>query len=104
MIEVNANNFEQEVMNEDKVIVADFWATWCGPCRMLSPILSEVSEEMSDKIKVVKINVDDNPMLAQQFRVKNLPTVMVIKNGQIRDMMVGFRPKHEVVKFVKNHI
>lgn len=104
MIEVNANNFEQEVMNEDKVIVADFWATWCGPCRMLSPILSEVSEEMSDKIKVVKINVDDNPMLAQQFRVKNLPTVMVIKNGQIRDMMIGFRPKHEVVKFVKNHI
>lgn len=104
MIEVNANNFEQEIMNEDKVIVADFWATWCGPCRMLSPILSEVSEEMSDKIKVVKINVDDNPMLAQQFRVKNLPTVMVIKNGQIRDMMVGFRPKHEVVKFVKNHI
>lgn len=104
MIEVNANNFEQEVMNEDKVIVADFWATWCGPCRMLSPILSEVSEEMSDKVKVVKINVDDNPMLAQQFRVKNLPTVMVIKNGQIRDLMIGFRPKHEVVKFVKKHI
>lgn len=105
MLEVNMYNFDEEIGNEHgRMIIADFWATWCGPCRMLSPILDEISEEMNGKVKVVRINVDENPVIAQNFMIKSLPTVMAIKQGQVRDMMVGFKPKNDVVRFINKNL
>ncbi|SHH90444.1 thioredoxin [Clostridium collagenovorans DSM 3089] len=103
MLEINKNNFIQEVLGEDKVVVADFWASWCGPCKMLAPVLEEISSEMKN-VKFVKINIDDNPNLAQQFRVASIPTLMVFKDGDIKNKIVGFRPKSEIVDLVSKHV
>ncbi|AWZ47506.1 thioredoxin [Hathewaya limosa] len=104
MVEVNGMNFNKEVLADKDIVVADFWAPWCNPCRMLMPILSQVSDEMSGKVKFVRINVDQNPQLAQMLNVTNLPTLMVFNKGKLRDRMIGFRPKNEVVKLVKKHL
>lgn len=104
MLEVNGLNFDKEVLGEGKLVVADFWASWCNPCKMLMSILSEVSEEMGQKVKFVKINVEDNPQLAQKFNVKNLPTLMVFNEGELKDMMVGFKPKPQVKSFVQKNL
>ena len=103
MLEINDKNFNQEVMGEEKLVVADFWASWCGPCKMLTPVLEEVSKEMKN-VKFVKINVDENPALSQKFRGSSIPTVMVFKDGALKDTMVGFRRKEDIVKMVENNL
>ena len=93
MAKVATNTNFQELLQDNKLVVVDFWATWCGPCRMLSPVLDEVEEEMSDKISVVKVNVDDADQIAMQYRIMSIPTLLFFKNGQVVDKTVGAMPK-----------
>lgn len=95
-ISVNKNNFNQEVLNSDKPVLMDFWAPWCGPCRMVVPLVEEIAKERSD-IKVVKINVDEEQELAMQFGVMSIPTLVVIKNGKIVNQVTGARPKAQIL-------
>ena len=95
-ISVNKNNFNQEVLNSDKPVLMDFWAPWCGPCRMVGPLVEEIAKERSD-IKVVKINVDEEQELAMQFRVMSIPTLVVMKNGKIANQVTGARPKAQIL-------
>ena len=95
-ISVNRNNFNQEVLNSDKPVLMDFWAPWCGPCRMVVPLVEEIAEERSD-IKVVKINVDEEQELAMQFGVMSIPTLVVMKNGKIVNQVTGARPKAQIL-------
>ena len=95
-INVNKNNFNQEVLNSDKPVLMDFGAPWCGPCRMVVPLVEEIAEERSD-IKVVKINVDEEQELAMQFGVMSIPTLVVMKNRKIVNQVTGARPKAQIL-------
>ena len=96
VIKINKNNFQNEVLNSEKPVLLDFWASWCGPCRMVGPIVDEIAAERSD-IKVGKINVDEQPELAAQFGVMSIPTLVVIKNGKVVNQAVGARPKAQIL-------
>ena len=93
---VNKNNFELEVLKSDKPVLVDFWASWCGPCRMVGPILEEIAEERSD-IKVVKINVDEEQELAMRYQVMSIPTLLVVENGEVINKAIGARPKEQIL-------
>ena len=95
-ININQSNFQNEVMNSDKPVLLDFWAPWCGPCRMVVPIVEEIARDRSD-IKVGKINVDENPELAGQFGVMSIPTLVVMKNGKIVNQSMGAKPKNAIL-------
>lgn len=97
---ITKENFEQEVLHSEKPVLLDFWATWCGPCRMVSPIVDEIADETSD-IKVGKVNVDEQPDLAQQFQVMSIPTLIVIKDGKVTNQSVGAKPKAAILDLLK---
>ena len=97
MPKVATNTSFDGLLQDDKLVIVDFWATWCGPCRMLSPLLDEVEEEMADKVTVVKVNVDDADEIAMRFRIMNIPTLLFFKNGQLVDKTVGAMPKNVLV-------
>lgn len=100
VITLTNENFEQEVLKSDKPVLVDFWASWCGPCRMVSPIVDEISNE-STAYKVGKINVDEQPVLAQKFGVMSIPTLMVFKSGKAVQTAVGARPKAAILELLK---
>ena len=98
---ITKENFEAEVLNSTKPCLVDFWATWCGPCKMIAPIIEELAEEYADPGKVCKINVDDEPELAIKYRVSSIPTVMLFENGNVKDTVVGYRPKESFENMLK---
>ena len=100
-IKLTKQNFETEVIESDKPVLVDFWAAWCGPCRMIAPVISEIAEESGGRFKVGKVNVDDEQELAALFQVMSIPTLMVFKNGKPVNTIVGFRPKAELLEMLK---
>ena len=90
---ISESNFKEEVLDSDKPVLVDFWATWCGPCRMLAPTIAKIAEEQEGKIKVCKVDVDECPMLAARFGISSIPTLMVFENGQVKTSSVGVQSK-----------
>ena len=98
--DMNKENFQEEVVQSDKPVLVDFWASWCGPCRMVSPIVDEIAQERPD-VKVVKVNVDQEQELALQFGVMSIPTLVVMKDGKVVNQAVGVRPKEQILDLLK---
>ncbi len=97
-VKLTKNNFQTEVLDSDIPVLVDFWASWCGPCMMLAPFVEEIAKEYAGKIKVGKVNVDEENELAMQYRVASIPTLLLFKNGQLVDTSVGFMPKEAIVE------
>ena len=100
-IVLTSENFEEEVLRSDKPVLVDFWATWCGPCRMLAPIIAQIAEERAGEIKVGKIDVDEEPELAVQYGIASIPTLMVFKNGEKVKTSIGVIPKAAIEQLLK---
>lgn len=100
VLTITKNNFDTEVIKSDKPVLLDFWASWCGPCRMVSPIVDEIAEEVSS-IKVGKINVDEEPDLAKNFKVMSIPSLIVMKDGKLYNSSIGVQPKQKILDMLK---
>lgn len=100
-ITLTKDNFAKEVKESPIPVLVDFWAPWCGPCRMLGPVVAEIAEEYAGRVKVGKVNVDEEPELAAAFNVSSIPTVIVVKNGTIAEVSIGYKPKSELVKLIE---
>ena len=100
----NENDFDKEVLKSNLPVIVDFWAEWCGPCKMLTPILEELSNEMKNEINVVKVNLDENQDLAMKYSIRSIPTLLLFKEGHLIDTKVGLLPKNEIVTWFKSKI
>lgn len=104
VLHINDADFESVVGNSDIPVLLDFWAPWCGPCKMIAPVLDELAPEFAGKVKIVKMNVDDNQATPAQFGVRSIPTLLLIKNGQVVATQVGALPKTQLANFINQHI
>ena len=95
-------SFEQEVLKSDTPVLVDFWAEWCGPCKMIGPSLEDISKEMSGKLKIVKVNIDENPMAPTRYGVRSIPTLLLFKNGQVAATKIGALPKSKLYEWVES--
>ncbi len=101
VVTITKENFETEVMQSQKPVLLDFWASWCGPCRMLSPVVDEIAEEVGERVLVGKVNVDEQDELAAKFGVASIPTLVALKNGEVTDTKVGVRPKEDILTMIE---
>ncbi|MDR0799979.1 MAG: thioredoxin [Endomicrobium sp.] len=99
-VEINESNFEQEVLSSDKPVLVDFWAPWCNPCKMLSPIIEELADEYESRVKIGKINTDENTSLSAKFQITSIPCLILFKNGATIHKIAGFRPKNDIKKII----
>ena len=102
IVDVTDKTFTEET--SEGLVLVDFWAPWCGPCKMIAPVLEELNEEMGDKVKIVKLNVDDNQETAGQYGVMSIPTLLLMKDGNVIDQVVGFRPKEALEEMINQHV
>ncbi|WFR58489.1 thioredoxin [Anaerocolumna sp. AGMB13025] len=100
VLKITKNNFEKEVLNSDKTVLLDFWASWCGPCKMVAPIIDEVAEETKEAVKVGKINIDEEGELAEAFKIMSIPTLVVVKGGKVVESSVGVKPKKAILSLI----
>jgi thioredoxin 1 len=100
-IEINQSNFETEVLKSNQPVLVDFWAEWCGPCKMLAPMLDEIAKEHADRVKVAKVNVDDNPALAERYDIHSIPTLLYFAKGEVRNQTIGVISKWKIVKHLE---
>jgi thioredoxin 1 len=103
-VAVTDSSFEQDVVQSDVPVLVDFWAPWCGPCRMVAPVVDEIAEQYAGKIKVVKLNTDENPGVASQYGIRSIPTLMIFKGGSKVEMVVGAVPKATLAKAIEQHL
>lgn len=101
VLKITSENYEKEVTNSEIPVLLDFWASWCGPCKMLAPIVDDVAEEVKGQIKLGKVNVDEEMDLASKFKIMSIPTLVLIKNGEVETMSVGLKSKSEILEMIK---
>jgi len=104
VIDLSEQNWEQEVLQADKPVLVDFWAPWCGPCRIIAPMIEELAEEFGEQIKVGKLNTDENPNIAMRYGIRAIPTIILFKNGEVVDTRIGVQPKEALKQMVLEHL
>ncbi|OWZ84537.1 thioredoxin [Natranaerobius trueperi] len=104
VLELTDDNFKKEVIQSGGPVLVDFWAPWCGPCKMVAPVIEDVAEEMDGKVKVCKVNVDENTDTAGEYSVMSIPTILLIKDGEVQDQVVGYLPKEDLIKKIEENL
>lgn len=103
-VDINEEQFQTEVLDSSGPVLVDFWAAWCGPCRMVAPVLEEIASEYDGKVKVLKVNVDENPEVASRYGIMSIPTLILFKNGELVQTIVGFRPKEDLQEIINQNM